>query len=583
MARKPPTPVILPVPFPLKGKDTNWARNVQPPLTTPDALNVWAYDRHGRARGAQRPGFTRMWAESVSDEVLYYQATSCDTGELAQLWAKASEFASLPAYFKWAGDGLCYSVASTSPKTFAPGVIAFSSTRTTASGCADTICGGGGGANPPTYRQARRCSNGELASLYVPTVEISAYPYYFKFAGDGICYKVLSSEALTTAPTLIAPLASRTAIDDCDDVDCACSGCGTFAWDTGEVAENGFVGGTTQFVRGSPAFEICTNNDFSGIVFSAASDDIVILTKSTDVVTQTYSGVVGATPTITLPADYIIFRDTYGSMRSAAEGSNPATCPKVVTDGTSTSNIPLGTSSSAYDHVVDLEADGFATRLWSAGVTFAEMDALGWIDADGVARLKMWHVVCGRGRAEITSVSCQELGDFEMYSTGEDVSGGEDQVWEVRQPAGSGTWVEPVLTENTIPEGFGGQNVVELFYFEQTSPARWISYPPTAAGTGSAADIEYRHTGILFSNNINTGTFELTLEIGGDDRAVEVYVNDVLEWSGTAAFGGATTVVIDATNFSVGSSNVIRVVTEDVGDASANFQGFYCRVVGVTW
>ena len=49
----------LAIPFPLRGVDANWAYGKQPPLTTPDALNVRGYSADAeRARGGSRPGLT---------------------------------------------------------------------------------------------------------------------------------------------------------------------------------------------------------------------------------------------------------------------------------------------------------------------------------------------------------------------------------------------------------------------------------------------------------------------------------------------------------------------------------------------
>ena len=49
--------------FPLKGLDKNWSNAAQPPLTSPDLLNVRPQDvSEKRARGGQRPGLVK-WSD----------------------------------------------------------------------------------------------------------------------------------------------------------------------------------------------------------------------------------------------------------------------------------------------------------------------------------------------------------------------------------------------------------------------------------------------------------------------------------------------------------------------------------------
>jgi len=49
------------IPFPLKGKDENWAASGQPPLTSPDLQNVRPRDTlDKRSRGGQRPGVRKI-------------------------------------------------------------------------------------------------------------------------------------------------------------------------------------------------------------------------------------------------------------------------------------------------------------------------------------------------------------------------------------------------------------------------------------------------------------------------------------------------------------------------------------------
>lgn len=175
-------------------------------------------------------------------------------------------------------------------------------------------------------------------------------------------------------------------------------GClGDFQWDTGVVSEH-VMGGSSSFIRSSEAFTLDTSV-IDEIAFSGVTDDFTILTSSADSITQTYSGVAGDPVTITLPTNYVMFRNTYGSLRAGA------TVAKTITDGTHTSTIPAG-DGGAYDQVIDLEADGFSTRDLTTPVTAAEMTAMGWVGTDGVARLKVWHVVSGNGRANITAATC---------------------------------------------------------------------------------------------------------------------------------------------------------------------------------
>ena len=59
-------PANLELLFPLKGLNKNWANANQPPLTSPDLLNVRPQDvSEKRSRGGQRPGL-----ELVYDEVI---------------------------------------------------------------------------------------------------------------------------------------------------------------------------------------------------------------------------------------------------------------------------------------------------------------------------------------------------------------------------------------------------------------------------------------------------------------------------------------------------------------------------------
>ena len=61
------------IPFPMKGKDENWAMGGQPPLTSPDLQNVRPRDvQDKRSRGGQRPGVRKVmyWWDSPDGEDL---------------------------------------------------------------------------------------------------------------------------------------------------------------------------------------------------------------------------------------------------------------------------------------------------------------------------------------------------------------------------------------------------------------------------------------------------------------------------------------------------------------------------------
>jgi len=57
----------LNVPFPFQGLSTNWAYEVQPPLTSRLLLNVRPYDvQENKCRGGQRPGLKKAYSTQVS-------------------------------------------------------------------------------------------------------------------------------------------------------------------------------------------------------------------------------------------------------------------------------------------------------------------------------------------------------------------------------------------------------------------------------------------------------------------------------------------------------------------------------------
>lgn len=573
------SPKVLMIPFPLRGKDTNWARVDQPPLTTPDCLNVWAYDRFNRSRGAQRPGFTRMWAESVDNDVLYYQCYRCTDDTLQDLYVKASEIGGFPYRFKWAGDYQCYHVLASSPKTFAPGIVAYSGSRTTVTLCSDVTCGQE--YNPPAYRRARNCSDGELANLWVPAAEISSYPYYFKFAGDDRCYQVLNTDATTVAPGLIAATATRTSKLSCSASGCTCTGClvtpTDFAWDTGTVYELGFVGGAANFIRNSGEFHLCSLGGEDSVRFDGISDDIVVLTKSTDAVTQSHSGVAGDPVTITLPANYILFRDTFGSLRNAAEGSNPETCEKTIDDGTYTGTIPPGgdSPSSDHDHVVDLEADGFTTRSWGENIDFTDLDALGFIDADGIARLRFWHIVSGAGRARVTAVNCVTGSTgVTLYNTGEESTAGGDC-------PSDDHW-----TVNGLP----AQVVEEDAWVSEPADSEWISGrcdKRHMADLETEPDFVYEYeTVIVIGTDVTLADLEIPFQLAADQSLEEVYINGVAQGitRGADAFGSLSSHTLDD-DFVAGNNTIKFVVNGGPYGSgySGDLQGLLVKWGTPTW
>lgn len=496
---KPQTQTII-IPFPIKGLDTSGARNEQPPTTTPSLLNVRIQDRFGRARGCQRGGFTRMWQDSVSSSVLYYQCKSCKDDALVPLFVKASEVT--PTYrFKWSpGDNQCYYITSTNPKTYTPGsgTIVHAASRITVSTCADVTCGSE--FNPPQYRQCRLCSSGELVNLWVNRDEIASYPYYFKF--DDNCYKVLSTDDASTSPGLIAPSGSRTAKASCSASGCTCGTCAVtpadFSWDTGTVSEHN-NGGSPNFIRSSPTFSVCTESE-DGILFSGISDDFVILTKSTDSITQTYSGIAGDPVTITLPTHYVIFRNTFGHTQYTN------TVEKTFVDGTHTFVLAAGTPGVGAGSVEDMEADGYDTRSLSTPVTWAEMTSRGWIDADNIARLKLWHVVSGNGRANITSVTCYTGGGVTLYSTGEDLVAGaecdEDQWWVARG-------VTAKSNPTAEPDG----------WVAAPADSTWISHNCTLAEETLVAYTDEYITHIYIDTDVDIPTLEIPFQAAVDNSA----------------------------------------------------------------
>lgn len=405
---------IVPFLFPIRGLNENWARHDQPGLTTPDLLNVRVYDRQGRARGAQRPGTRKLFADPLGDNLtdLYRQARRCTNDTLAPLYVNIDEIAAYPYSFVNQGDGQCYYVLEAEPTTPSPSNIARN--RTPIDDCNDPICSGG--VNPPLYRQVRKCSDNSLVQLYIDISRIAAYPFYFQWDGDQLGYVVLDTDPTTPTPTFVA--VNITPLTGCNDPLLLCTDCAPFSWDTGTVREH-LQGGSISFIRTSPTAYICTVG-ITAATFAATSDDFVAMIHATDDVTQTYSGTAGDSVTITLPADAIIFRDTTGYFIGTSSTPYRTTVAKTFEDGTNTYTFPTGSAPplGGTGHVVDMEAGGFVTRPWAFGVTTLELSTLGWADADGVARVKFVHVVSGGGRANITSLTCGGTSYIKAYECG---------------------------------------------------------------------------------------------------------------------------------------------------------------------
>lgn len=76
------------------------------------------------------------------------------------------------------------------------------------------LTGGSIGSVDLTYREAHRCEDDVFAGFFVPTTEISAYPYTFSYSGA--CYYIIEADAAVTSPTgTILSAGLRTSYDDC--------------------------------------------------------------------------------------------------------------------------------------------------------------------------------------------------------------------------------------------------------------------------------------------------------------------------------------------------------------------------------
>lgn len=64
-----PQQPIIPFPFPLQGQNQNWPLTKQPPLSSPDLLNVIPFDTDAkRARGGQRPGVLNLLTTPIQND-----------------------------------------------------------------------------------------------------------------------------------------------------------------------------------------------------------------------------------------------------------------------------------------------------------------------------------------------------------------------------------------------------------------------------------------------------------------------------------------------------------------------------------
>ncbi len=72
-----------------------------------------------------------------------------------------------------------------------------------------------------TYRQARECVNDNLVNAWVPTSEISSYPYNFRVVDSDVCMYVAEADPASETPGAIVPANQRVTTTGCDDDDCS--------------------------------------------------------------------------------------------------------------------------------------------------------------------------------------------------------------------------------------------------------------------------------------------------------------------------------------------------------------------------
>lgn len=230
MMAKAPKIVTIPVPFPLKGWDTNWARHDQPQLTTPGAQNVLPYDLDGRARGAKRGGFQILTGAAVGTVAATYRPVRvCADDTFASLYF--FDTAAIPSYpFSFQYGGICYYITDNDEavESFSGAIIPTNSITVVAS-CEASVCSENPTDPPPpppdaTYKIVRTCDTGLATGWKIAVADIpdTSAIYYIKRAGDNKCYKVLPGDPeSTTAGTSVGTVAASTG---CNDPACTGSG-----------------------------------------------------------------------------------------------------------------------------------------------------------------------------------------------------------------------------------------------------------------------------------------------------------------------------------------------------------------------
>jgi hypothetical protein len=146
-------------------------------------------------------------------------------------------------------------------------------------------------------------------------------------------------------------------------------------------------------------------NGQASLPFSATTDGIVALIGADQTATDSYTDPVYdltdpenpvlVTPgrvTITIPDDAIIFGQTQGDLQTRS------LCTMRVTDGTNTFDLDASADGVAPANVGTTTADmaGFDVRPWSTAVPVADLQARGWVDENGVARMRLLLIASGQ-------------------------------------------------------------------------------------------------------------------------------------------------------------------------------------------
>lgn len=286
-----------------------------------------------------------------------------------------------------------------------------------------------------------------------------------------------------------------------------CEGCTTFTWDTGTVYEPGHpnAGLNPNFVRTSQEAIVCVSGH-DAIIFNAVSDDFVIITESSLSVTAitTDTGDV----IVTIPLKSIIFRNTFGSI--SAPGIYSA--KKTITDTSHTYVFKSGDAVLIPVNVINMESAGFTTRSWQTPITKAELEAKGWLTADGFFKFKVHHVVSGSGRCWINSLEC--IDDYSMYNTGQEaVTRGacdEDLHW--------------LTGSQSFPIDLAKANVTE--------PPTWMAALPNTRWIGSRCDYgltgdiirTYRST-FYIGPNVDLTKLKVPIQIYGNSYINGLWIN----------------------------------------------------------